>query len=478
MIKRNIYKWHRTLSIVIAIPLIMWTTSGIMHPIMSSFKPTIKNQFVKAEAFDTSQIKVNLKDALKKNNIFSIVNFRIVKLNSSYYYQVKLKGNNQLAYISTLDGMLFSSGDEKYAIQLAKQLLGDSSKVTSVNLLENFDDEYVYVNRLLPVYKVNFDRKDGIRIYVDTYGNRLALAMDNGRHLFNNFFVCFHSFGFLNNLGKFRLLVLVVLSSLSLLAAIMGIYIWFIIARKNKRTSEKTKQRRWHGKIAIVTSLTTLMFTFSGAFHAFKKFTPDTRQNYFYEPDIRSENLQIDFNKIFAQLSKKGAVLNVSMISMDGKNYWQITQKGKKNFLVKSYLNTENYSILEKGDEKYASFLSNKFSGNTTAEIKLAEQITKFEGEYGFVNKRLPVVKVQYSVNDNERYYIETSTGKLSAKVQDKDLLEGYSFSMLHKYHFMDFMGKTARDISTIITASANLLVTILGVILFLKFIRNKKSKN
>ena len=89
----------------------------------------------------------------------------------------------------------------------------------------------------------------------------------------------------------------------------------------------------------------------------------------------------------------------------------------------------------------------------------------------------MPVVKVQYNKNDNERYYIDTSTGKLSLKVQDKDLLEGYSFSMLHKYHFLDFFGKLTRDIATVIAASANLFVTLIGILLFVKFIINKKTK-
>ena len=477
MIKRNIYKWHRWLSIAIAIPVIMWTTSGIMHPIMTSFKPNIKTQFIKSEALDTSKITISLKDALEKNKIDSIINFRIVKLDSKYYYQIKLQGEEELIYLSATDGNLYSHGDTEYAIQIARELLGDTSKVISTNIIKNFDEEYVYINRFLPVYKVNFEREDGIRIYVDTYGSRMALAMDDGRRTFNIFFVSFHSFGFLDGLGDFRLFVLVLLSSLALVTACMGIYIWFVIARKNRSKNEKTKYRRWHGKLAIFTSITTLLFTFSGAFHALKKFTPDTRQNYFYEPEISAEKLHPDFNKIYPLVYKKGIITNVSIINMDEKYYWQIYQKINKDSLFKSYINLDDYASLEKGDEKYASFLANKFSGNQSAEITGTEKITKFINEYGFANKRLPVIKVQYGKNDNERYYIETSSGKLSAKVQDKDLVEGYSFAMLHKYHFMEFTGKTGRDISTVIAATANLLVTILGIILLVRFIRNKKIK-
>lgn len=477
MIKRNIYKWHRWLSVSVAIPVIMWTVSGITHPIMTSFKPKIKNQFIKSSPLDTSKISISLKVALQKNNITSVINFRIIELNNKYYYQVKLKENDELAYLSATNGVPYPDGDKQYAVQLAKKILGDTSRVTAINSVESFDEEYVYINRLLPVYKVNFDRKDGIRIYIDTYGSRLALAMDDGRRAFGIFFMSFHSFGFLDCFGNFRLLVLILLSVLSFLTACLGIYIWFIISRKRKNINEKTKYKRWHGSVAIFTSLTTLLFTFSGAFHTFKKYTPDTRQNYFYEPEINAEKLNVDFSKIIPLLSENATLTNVSIIKMDEKYYWQVYQKGKKDLLFKLYMDINDYTVLENGEEKYATFLANTFSGNQGADISGTKQIEKFEGEYGFANKRLPVMKVQYTKNDNERYYVETSSGKLSVKVQDKDLLEGYSFSMFHKYHFIDFAGKTSRDVATVIAATANLLVTILGIALFIRFIRNRNRK-
>ena len=478
MIKRNIYKLHRGLSIIIAIPVIMWTLSGIMHPIMTSFKPNIKNQFVKENAIDTSKIKISPKDALIKNNITSVLNFRIVEINKHFYYQVKINGKQELLYLSTSDGVILPNGDKHYANVFAKKILGDeAAQILTTELITDFNEEYVSINRLLPAYKVNFDREDGIRLYVDTYGERMALAMDNRRSFFNSFFVNFHSLKFLSCFGNFQTFALVLLSSLAFLTSCMGIYIWFVIARKNKNTNEKTKYRRWHRKVAIATSITTLLFTFSGAFHAFEKFTPDNRLNYFCTSDINVNLLTPDWNKITSAVSQEYPVINISIVKMNSKYYWQVYQKGSEGSSQKTYLDTEDYSILQKGDSQYASFLANTFSGNQNSEISGTEEIVKFGGEYGFVNKRLPVMKIQYNKNDNERYYVETLTGNLSVKVQDKDMLEGYSFAMFHKYHFMDFLGKSGRDILTVIAAVANLLVTILGIILLVRFIRNKKTK-
>ncbi len=475
MIKRNIYKWHRWVSVIIAIPVIMWTVSGILHPIMTSFKPKVKNQWIKPGTIDFSEIKVSLKDALNNNKLDTISNFRIVKVDDKFYYQVKLKDNNRLIYLSTITGEIKGDGDVAYAKQIAAKLLGDSSKVSAAEQLEKFDKEYVYINRILPVYKISFDRSDGIRLYIDTFGDRMTLATDNNRAAFNRFFVAFHSWGFLDDLGKARLFLIITFASLAFLTSVMGIYIWFLIRRKNKNS--KTKYRRWHSRLAIFTSITTLMFTFSGAYHTFKKLEPDNRSTYIFETGIAAKDLQPDFSKITATVSKD-SVTNVSVAGINEKKYWQITEL-KKGRQVKSYLDIQQYTFLPDGDAVYASFLANQFSNNSDAEIIKTEVITKFTDEYGFTNKRLPVIKVQYSKNDNERYYIETSSGKFAAKVQDKDMAEGYSFALLHKYHFMDFAGKTTRDVTAALAATANLLVTILGLILFVNFIiKKKKSSN
>ena len=73
------------------------------------------------------------------------------------------------------------------------------------------------------------------------------------------------------------------------------------------------------------------------------------------------------------------------------------------------------------------------------------------------------------------RYYIETATGILSTQVRDADVWEGLSFSMLHKHHFLDFAGKEVRDISTMFWAAAQILMVVLGLILWLR-IRKKQE--
>jgi hypothetical protein len=133
------------------------------------------------------------------------------------------------------------------------------------------------------------------------------------------------------------------------------------------------------------------------------------------------------------------------------------------------YVGINDYAVLPSGEERYANYLASLFSGRTADKIISTIVVTKFVDEYGFVNKRLPVWKVGYAENSRERYYVETGSGKLAALVNDKDLVEGYSFALFHKHHFMDWGGKATRDISTMFWAMMQVLMVLVGLWFWMK---------
>jgi hypothetical protein len=57
----------------------------------------------------------------------------------------------------------------------------------------------------------------------------------------------------------------------------------------------------------------------------------------------------------------------------------------------------------------------------------------------------------------------------LATVVTNADRLEGYSFAILHKFLFMDWAGKGIRDLVTVLAAMGVLVVSLLGLYLFLK---------
>jgi hypothetical protein len=481
MIQKNIYKWHRRISIVIAIPVLMWTLSGMLHPVMSTFKPEVKNQFLPGHPIDSSKVFLSLSEVLAMNGIETIENFRLITLEDNVYYQVLHDQKDIPVYIHAGDGKILDDGDRKYALALSKNFLGDEKvPTTDVTLVREFSDEYPFINRLLPVYKVTFDREDGLRIFVETYGDRMAYAVNDLRHGFSRFFTTFHSWGGLKALGTFRYVVIVVLCSLALFVAVSGIYIYCIsnAVKVTEQSSAYIKTRKLHRVTSIVVSITTLMFAFSGGFHAFKKIKPDNRSASLIQTSIPARDLQWDSLSFFTKIKEHGKLKNISVVRIDTSLYWQTSIMDEQNKTKTLYLSIVSLAELTNGEEEYASFLANQYSGNKAEDIVSIEKITRFGGEYGFVNKRLPVMKVQYRNNGNERYYVEPSSGKLSVRIEDKDLYEGFSFAYLHKFHFADALGKFGRDILTVLAALANFSVVIIGLLLYFRKKNRSKTEN
>lgn len=520
--KKKIYKWHRTTSLIIAIPVILWAASGFMHPIMTTIRPKVATQFLQASAIDTSKIIMPLQEALGNNHIDSITNFRFVHIDTNWFYQVQIPNNNMPLYLSTKSGKRLANGDWLYAQYLAKQFLegqennktpnnktevkmamasshdccdaaservlnnSKGAKVTDATLITAFDNEYKSINRLLPVYKVAFARADGIRIYVETTQDRFSFAMDNKRAMFDAIFRWFHTWGWLSFLGKGQFVVEFILVGLAFLTTLMGIYIFFITKSKKVAGNAVVKARRSHRFTSISIALFTLMFTFSGAYHALEKVLPKKEAVDVPAPVFATSNLRLSITQL--QQLVHAPIANIAVVGINGQSYWQVNTKKKfqpKNEVKKpvgdlmktkvvpppsaTYINTTTNSVLQNGEVVYASYLASQYSGHASNDIVKIDTIVKFADEYGFVNKRLPVFKVTYDTNQKERYYVETSTGKLALRIDDIDVIEGYSFSILHKHEFMAWAGKPVKDFSTMFWAIAQIAVVIIGLTLFFK---------
>ena len=171
---------------------------------------------------------------------------------------------------------------------------------------------------------------------------------------------------------------------------------------------------------------------------------------------------------------------------MDSKSKWGKKENPKSEIV---YINTTTNKVAPNLDLEYAKFLALYFSdtgakaaccemeAGTAEKTSLEETplletkvLTEFESrEYGFVNKRLPVIKLAYDTPEKTTYFIETSTSRLAAVIENSDKIEGYSFAIFHKFLFMDWAGKNMRDLTMVLAALIILIVSVLGLILFLK---------
>lgn len=510
---RSIYRWHRRLSLIIALPVVLSAGSGILHPIMTNIRPAVATQGLTGVAVSGSSLRVSIEAALDSNHIDSVSRVRLVHIDSNWFYQVQRWGDDVPVYLSAKNGHKLYQGDWLYAQWLARQFLegpeggaarkpmammvsssndepdccneasssvlnAGGSRVVGAVRLTDFDEEYNEVNRLMPVYRVAFDRPDGIRIFVETTQDRYAFAVDNRRAAFNRVFEYIHTYEWLNFLGRGRHVVEFLLIGLAFVTTLLGIYIFFSTSGKRVPGNTYVRARRNHRYTAIVISLFTLAFTFSGAYHALAKLKEVVRGEYVAR--FAPSGLRPDVAALGAIAG--GPVSGLSVVNVDGSLFWRVRVLGGRNGGRKDlmrdmrasepkivYVRVRDGQVLPDGEQRYARWLAEQFSGHPESQVVATTLVTKFDGDYNFADKRLPVWRVDYPVNHHERYYVETSSGVLAARVDDLDAIEGYSFALLHKHEFLGGLGKGVKDFSTMFWAAAQILLVTLGLVLWVR---------
>lgn len=475
-IKSNFYKWHRVLGLAALIPVIFWTLSGLSHPFMSNwFRPSIAKEVFKPLSQSKMKPVLTIQRVLDRNHITALRNFNLINFKKGTFYQV-LGVDSTYNYYSATDGVLLPHGDTDYAEYLARYFVQDSTSAIQMSLQRSFDSEYQPINHLLPVFKVSFDRPDGMDVYVETGQSRMGTFNNNTRKAFLSLFEEFHTWQFLARWGgdTFRNVVLLIIMAIMMFALISGLTVYGLMWKKFKTIAQNRKTKgaedkrfvhRFHRQIGLIVSFVMFNFVISGAFHLAVKLHNSVPVKADYGQIIKREQLGVsNLTLPFAD----SLICKVGLTSFNGNIFYQVTDNQKQL----TYFNASDGKEQLNGDEDYARFLSNyyhtdelkTFSGRVTVH-----QVKQFDNEYGFINKRLPVERVSYPNGDN--WYIETTTAKLATKVTGIDRAEGLSFIFLHKYFGMTWAGKNIRDIVSMLAALGILVVSLFG---FASFINNK----
>jgi hypothetical protein len=476
-VKSNFYKWHRVLGLTSLIPVIFWTLSGLSHPFMSNwFRPSITREIFKPLPQSKMKPVLTIQQVMDRNHITALRNFGLINFKKGTFYQV-LGVDSTYNYYSVTDGVLLPHGDTDYAEYLARYFVQDSTTAIQISPQRSFDSEYQPINHLLPVLKVSFDRPDGMDVYVETGQSRMGTFNNNTRKAFLSLFEEFHTWQFLARWGgdTFRNVVLLVIMSIMLFALISGLTVYGLMWKKFKTIAQNRKTRgdddkrflhRFHRQIGLIVSFVMFTFVISGAFHLAVKLRNSGPVKADYGQVIKRDQLVVSN---LALPVADSLISKIGLVSFNGNVFYQVTDNQKQ----RTYFNAGNGKEQLNADEDYARFLSTyyqprlevgKYYGRVTVH-----QVTQFDNEYGFINKRLPVERVSYPNGDN--WYIETSTSKLATKVTGVDRAEGLSFIFLHKYFGMTWAGKNIRDIVSMLAALGVLVVSLFG---FASFINNK----
>ncbi|OON66517.1 hypothetical protein B0919_21825 [Hymenobacter sp. CRA2] len=444
---------------------------------------------------------VPLQQVLQNHQISHLRNVRLVRFEGQPAYQLLLEAPTAVPrYFSARTGTeLGPDADRRFAERLARYFTQDStSRVTSAERLTGFTQDYPFVNRLLPVWKITFAAPNGLTVYVETMPARLATFNNPTRAAFLRMFSLLHTWSWLELIGNntVRVLVMVTLLTVIMVSTLSGLIIYGFMWRRFRQPRKASDQIGWlrknHRVVGLAVSLVTLTFAFSGAWHALRKLEPDERLRYQHAPAVAARQLGVDVTQLPLNWEQ---VQNVALAELNGQAYYQVFQlpadekspasgpKGKAGnstgqpveavrAATVTYYSAATGEPLAEGSTQYAQFLANSFLGETADQLPAIEQtalIDHFEGEYGFINKRLPVMKVAYATPSQTTLYVEPATGRLAARVDNADRYEGLSFAFLHKYHGVGTLGKNIRDAVTMLSAAGVLAVSLLGLWLFAK---------
>lgn len=448
--------WHRRLALVASIGVLSWALSGMLHPLMTALQPQPATPMPPQTPLLLEGLQAP-RDVLQAAGIAQVQALRLIVLDGEAWYQVRLPGQLTPRYWNARSGAA-ADLSERHAEHLAAHFLGSTEVLKAGITLNQFGAEYAYINRLLPVVQVNTARDDGLRVYVDLFQDRLGTLVDDRKALFSSAFLNLHSFAWLDG-GSFRPLLMLLLLGAVLLTVLMGISLF--VARRQARTT----LRRLHGIGGGGLAILSLGFASSACWHVLHKHTAQHAPAGF-TPTLDVSALTTAPNGSWLEAHE--TLQRVSLLQLDGKPIWRLQGQRFGKLPTLRYVDAlgqplDDIAPLRYAEQRFAHYAQQL----GLAEPKTITLQTQFDHEYGFVMKRLPVLKAHYADDQRSRLYIDPLDGALSVHITQPDRLEGFSFAYLHKWAFLNDWSKTGKDVLLTLAALAHLLLVAGGLWLY-----------
>lgn len=481
-----LYHWHQRIGLFMGIAVITWALSGLAHPIISRLNPKPAAP-PPVEVLNVQQLG-DFSALIEQQNIHIIEQLRLFQWQGEAVYRIVSEQGGQYFSAQTLQAL--NLGDFDYAEYLARHFLGDDkTALADLKKIDHFDKEYLYINRYLPVVRVDFARADEARVYIDAAQGRLA-TIDNKRKVFTGkFFRTLHSWTWIESITLRRSLMSIFLV-LGFTTAIFGLTVYIkswqmgIFKRNFSAHQHHPRARRLHRKLGAMVAIFVMTFCGSGLLHLWLTDKTDAAQEQL-SLAIPAHGLILT-GDVLAQVLTDVTAADIQLTLIEGNPYWCVKKSGNNSPMFPDhehhhhsagnpaqtdaviYIHARTGDVLNGGWEKHAQMLASQMTDFPADKITRVELIETFGGEYGFVNKRLPVHGVHFGLPGNPAVYIETASNTLASQVDDNQRVEGFTFAYLHKWHFADFLGKNLRDILTSVTALSIIFVILLGVFRFI----------
>jgi hypothetical protein len=420
---------HRKLAWVAGLVAVLWAATGFLHPIMSwtAPRPAVQAPPVQALMLDGLTPPAT---ALAAEGVTESTLVRLVMVEGKPYW-FAARDNSARVVLDARSGAAAPETERRHAIALARHyaVLPDA-EVEATRLITAFSTDYPSVNRLLPVWEVRFATPDGLTLYVDTGLDRLAAVTNDLRCVLLSIFQNVHTLKFLEAFEPLRLAVVFALIATVMATTAFGaMMLW---------RSRGRGLRKAHTLAAWTALPLVAMFTLSGTLHLF------VTSSLWSEPAPRAAPFAV---ALLPPVPGAEPGIAVNALTAAGGPLWrlQIEETG--------YYFGANAPDL---DEERARGL---VSAAPDAPVSL---VTRFGEGYRVINNRLPVWRVE---TPNGAAFADVREALIAARDSDTWLtrLEGWTFDNLHKWEFLNPLGRRNRDYATMAATAIVIFMALLG---------------
>ncbi len=482
--KRWAISKHQLLALLGGTGLFIFGLSGLLHIVMVTWGP---QQVVMMPPMAPLSLEIAkpLQKTLADAGIDKAAAIKVVAGPQGSVLQVTPSQMAARRYFSLETGAEIEGGDEAQAVFLARHYSGLDAPVKATTFLTDFTPNYPWVNRLLPVYRVDFETADNRSMYVYTETNASAGMTNDFKRAVQTGFRWFHTWDWLPRdveWGRVLLIALFVGSLLGL--AITGALMLITIRRKTPIRGSM----RWHQMAGYALALPIMMFTSSGLYHLITSAATPPERVLSLQSSLDVAEMRFPLAQEWTAMTKGLPVSALSLVtSPTGSLLYRLglaaprgaaplTPEALRDTRFEGrpmtgpavYVDAETGQPWDGGDAAMAAHLGARFTGSD-AEPE-ASLVTRFGPLYDFRNKRLPVWQLSYGEPVNATLWVDTDTGALVDKLPNSQQPERWSFSLIHKWNFLRPLGRNGQNIviAAIVLASVGLMAGI-GLNTYLK---------
>lgn len=477
---------HRALGLSLGVLVLMWALTGVLHPLMSATQPQPVKRMPPPQQLDLSAAKA-LPEVLQQQGIAQVAQVQAIQLAAGQVaYRIQLPGQAIARYVDAHNGSEIKDGERKDAERLALWYSGkQAAYISGSKIITAFSDDYPSVNRLLPVWQVQF--ADGLRAYVDTSQSRLATLSNDRKLWMTRIFRLGHTWTWDQTPWPGQHLLMKIVLSACLVLLVLGVVLFGTIRNRGNQRLRNQPARHFHRVLGMGLSGFILLWLFSGLYHIWHQDQQlHAGDAMFNTADLSLQAWQAAVENPLQRISLVpfGRTDSTShaawLVQPVGGKGMQGSMTGLKEHAEHQHLGGSDRARGEARDKTpqlllvdartaaslavfdQARQLAAFYTGEPVTQLGKVSWITSFGGEYGFINKRLPVLKVESKRMDGLRVYIEPATGVLAAQLNNDDALEGFSFAYLHKWTWLP-VPKGVRDTLMATTAGLVALLVLVG---------------